>query len=148
MPEQDNNNNNKKKKKAQNSIISFIPILTIIGRLAIYKKQNALECFAGLLTGHIKDTRRLVVAISLSGSAVSFSLTLKRRKKNNKKSIKNLIYEQNYRNIYHLIKVYQTLKIGQETTKTKQRNKILSIKNTTILSVLKNYKCANSTTFS
>lgn len=36
--------------------------------------------FLALLTGHIKDTRRLVVAISLSGSAVSFSLTLKRKK--------------------------------------------------------------------
>lgn len=61
--------------------ISFIPTLTFIGKLIIYKKSNSLECFVALLTGHIKDTRRLVVAISLSGSAVSFSLTLKRREK-------------------------------------------------------------------
>ena len=31
------------------------------------------------LTGHIRETRKLVVATSLSGSAVSFSLTAERK---------------------------------------------------------------------
>lgn len=36
----------------------------------------------GVLTGHRRETRRLVVAISLSGSAVNFSLTVGKKKKN------------------------------------------------------------------
>lgn len=33
----------------------------------------------GIFTGHRRETRRLVVAISLSGSAVNFSLTVRRK---------------------------------------------------------------------
>lgn len=39
--------------------------------------------WCGLLTGHKRETRRLVVAISLSGSAVNFSLTARRKEKQN-----------------------------------------------------------------
>lgn len=38
--------------------------------------QTVLEFRGGFVTGQSSDTRRLVVAISLSGSAVSFSLTV------------------------------------------------------------------------
>jgi hypothetical protein len=59
---------------------SIHPTLTLLPHLVTYEKPSWPERFVTLLTGHIKDTRRLVVAISLSGSAVSFSLTLKRTK--------------------------------------------------------------------
>jgi hypothetical protein len=66
-----------KSSKFYKNISNFI----FIRKLVIYKKYNWPVCFVTLLTGHIKDTRRLVVAISLSGSAVNFSLTLKKREK-------------------------------------------------------------------